>query len=377
MTKLLRQLSPEPAIQNNSETIVAEVKKPSVDYSAFETEQRLEQNFNQNYKPEEKPQEKPVETPQEKVEEKPVEKEPVKIPEEKPAEPTEEPVLGFKEHLTLGKEGELTFVSTAKELGMDITEDNLGAFKQAYEKKLEAVKNEAWSGNLMAELAKEPPEVQEAYLLAKSGQSVAAIEQKISQVNSLLGKQNYDLVKLDLEERGYDEDQVAQKLEELTESGKIDSLGEQIRQDLIPVKEQIVKSRGEFLNKLKEQETNRIAESNQKVRTDLEAELKTTKEFLGLKLHESTPDTILKRFGEGKYDDLRMANPKMFLQSILLKEFGDMAVNELRQKAQAKVIQKQAEELHNVPIVRQGNNGKPIDTQTSAMDRLEEQFRRK
>lgn len=418
MTKLLKQLNVEPAIQGDgASNAAANTSKPTVDYSAFELE--IQKNFGaEPPKPkEESAIQKTAEelsaevsankTPEQLAAEKATSEAKIaedarlaeeakkfegKTPEEieaiKKAELEIKPEnqgtiapLRFKDDLQLGKEGELTFTSLAKELNLEVKEDNLNALKEAVVAKLESTKNEAWSGNFMAELEKEPAAAQEAFLLAKQGISLEEIAKPVAQIEMLENLPNFELVKKDLElstdEYGQklSTEQIESRLTELTEKGEIDKYGNFVRTQLNEVKNVKIKERVDFITTLKANEQKRTETENRKVYESLESQLKNTKEFMGRPLHESVAPRILKQFAEGKYNDMRMPNTTKLLNAIMFEELGTMAINEIRQESQSKIIQTHAKELHNIPPVIQ-NGVKSSNAQTTPFGELEQQFKR-
>ena len=417
MTKLLKQLDNEPAIQGGGASASAETPpSKGVDYSAFE---EIEKTFSNETEP------KPAAATTEKTAEQLVAEQAQKTPEqldvekasaatklaeetrlaedakrfegktpeeietikktdlEKPASQEAKPLLKFADDLTLGIEGELTFASLAKELNLDVKENNFNAFKEAVTAKLENTKTEAWSGNFMRELEKEPIAVQEAFILAKNNLDLSEIAKPVAQIESLMSLSNFDLVKKDLE-LSKDEynvpltkEVIEQQLAEITEKGDIDKAGNFIRGELNKSKEFELERRTHLINDLKAKEQVRVENEIKKVQESLENQLKNTKDFMGIQLDDTVGKGIIKRFQEGKYNDMRINNPEKLLKAILFEEFGDYAINEIKQSAQSKVIQKQMKELHNIPPAQPVGNLQTRSINTGKFSEIEEMFAKK
>lgn len=362
MIKLLKQLNQSPANQNSSESTVAEptIKPGVVDYA------KLEEAFGDNSTPEVKTEvAKTTITPEKTTEVTPIETntvakdekviESTKTPEQLEADKkateltaaTTEPVLRLADDVKLG-EDKYDFISLGKESGFEVKEDNLKAFKEAQNEFVEAQKKESWSGNLLKELEKEPAEVQEAYLLAKSGQSVKAIETTLQNFDYHLSLSNFDLAKAELESNDLAPEVVEAQLEKLTEEGRIDVFAQKIREDINKGKETTIKQRTDFFTNLKAKEQNRVVEEKKQLISSLEKEAKGITDFNGLKFHETVPTGIVRNFEQGKYN---LKDPKFLIKAFMAYELSEAAIKETRQKTQAEVLKTHMQSLTNTPTV--------------------------
>jgi hypothetical protein len=365
MKRLLKQLFPDPGMQGSSETTtVAETEKPKgVDYTLFQEafadrtkkpdQQTITEPAAETATPTTQAATKPENAAEQKTENtaKPDEKtEGVKTPESTEVK-AEEPVLKLQDDIKLG-EGNYNFITAGKELGYEVKEDSLKAFKEAQAAFVESQKKDWWEGNLVKELEK-VPEALEAYLLTKQGQSVKAIDTTIQNIDHHLKLSNIDLVKAELETTGLSEDVVELQIEKLVEEGKVDAYAGAIRDTLSKTKDETITKRSEFLNELKAKEQNRHVEERKQLISALEKEATGLKEFAGLKLHETVPAGLVRNFENGKYN---VNDPKFILGAIMWQEFGQNAINEIRQKTQAEVLKSTMQQLTNTPTVDSAKN---------------------
>ncbi len=166
---------------------------------------------------------------------------------------------------------------------------------------------------------------------------------------------NLDIVKAELEAPAnkLSADEVEAQLEKLTEDGKIDAFATQIRNDVNESIKTITGQRETFFNELKTKEATRSSEEKKAFATNLEKELKGVTEFGGLKLHETVPSGIVRKFEQGAYD---FKDPKFVSKAIMAVEFYEQAIKEMKQKTTADVLKEQMKSLTNTPTQNSAKN---------------------
>lgn len=250
----------------------------------------------------------------------------------------------------------LNWKTTSKELfGEEMEGETFEDFKKNFGSFKEKLQNEARSESLIEQISKEPVEVQEAFLLMKNGYDLQEVMKPAHEADALLSLNNYDLVKWDFARKGFDPEAIDQRMEKLAENGEIDKLAGPIRNSVEEFKAGVLNERKQFVEGLRAQEQNRAIQEKQKAAAELQAELKKTADFMGTPLNDAIRDGIVKRFNEGRYDGLRN-NTQALLNAIMFQEFGQTALNELKQRERAAAIEAHTKGLHNVPIKQQGIN---------------------
>lgn len=261
----------------------------------------------------------------------------------------------FKGEEKVGDE-EFSWSALAKRLtDSDIKADTFEDFSKTFDDFKEKLKSEARGESFTEMLAKEPAQVQEAFLLAKNGVSLEEISKPAHEAEYLLSLSNYDLVKWNLSNKGFDPEAIDMKMEKMAESGDVDKEAGPIRKSVEDFKQSVLKERTEFIENLRAQEQNRHIQEKQKVASGLMEALKKTPDYLGTPLNDMLRDGIVKRFNEGRYDDLRNS-PQALMQAILSTEFGEQAMMSLKQRERAAAIEAHTKGLHNTPPVEKGMN---------------------
>lgn len=273
----------------------------------------------------------------------------------KPAEgakPDAAPILEpapfkFSDQQELGKD--VSFQTVGTKYGFEVKENTPTAFDEGFKNHIKAIETKASETSFLSQLEKEPAAVQEAYLLAKNNFSLDEIAKPTQQIDNLLGLSNIDLAKAELDTNKNLSAAIKEaELERLTTSGELDGYANDIRVGLNERKTEIAAWRTNNLQQLMEKEkTRQVAESTQRL-TSVEKAIMEVTEFMGIPVTAETQKGFVQRLKLGNYNDV-LNDPKAIATAIMHKEMSQYALNELKQKAIAPIIEKQIKDQHNIP----------------------------
>ena len=334
-----------------------EMFEPTYDPSVIKAEKEIEKKVEEEVK-EQAPEGLSLEKQEESGEEKKEEK--VEGTESKETEVKEtelELSLEGIEPLTLEPESKV-WQETAKDLfGVEVAEDTHEAFVAAAKQAIQLAEEKGKQATIDSELAKLPVEAQVDFLLLQAGYTREEINEPTKEIDTALAMANIDLVKYDMELKGYSPEMIEREIEELTAKGLIDHEAEKHRLFLNGARVDVLNERADLANK--------VATSYQaKLQAEKEAELQTmtqafdtVKNFMGHAVNENTRKEMARLYSEGKYDSV-LNDPIKRAEFLMYHNFGEKVLNNIRNKAMEEGREKVTKHLSNIPPSVQSNNAK-------------------
>jgi hypothetical protein len=257
-----------------------------------------------------------------------------------------------------GGESEKVWIETARELfGREVETDSYEAFAEAAKVAISEAEERGKSTTLDKELARLAPEAQTDFLLLRAGYTRDEINAPTKEIDSLMELSDLDLIKKDLEMRGFSNELVERELELLTEkelveheAGKLKLILQQARESTIAERNQLAQ------NVATNYQAQLQAERNAEAQTMSNA-FNTVKDFMGSPINEEVRNQLAKKYAEGDYDRI-LNDPAKKAQFILQHHFGEQAMKNIRNKALEEGREKATKGLSNIPPVPQHNNSK-------------------
>jgi len=247
---------------------------------------------------------------------------------------------------------------TAKDIfGVEVAEDSYEAFVEASKQAIQAAEEKGRNATIDSELAKMPVEAQVDFLLLQAGYTREQINAPTKEIDTALSMANIDLVKYDMELKGYSPELIEKEIEILTEKGLIDHEAEKHRLFLNGARESVLNERADLANK--------VATSYQaKLQAEKETELQTmtqafdtVKNFMGHAVNENTRKEMARLYSEGKYDSV-LNDPIKRAEFLMYHNFGEKVLSNIRNKSMEEGREKVTKHLSNIPPSVQGNNAK-------------------
>lgn len=366
-----RNLSPDEATGGSGATeatvtpnfgmLSDEMFEPTYNAAEVKAEKEVEQKVEQDNK-EQTPSDLSLEKQEEqKGEEKPSEETEQKVEKSEESESAEEDKaddfeLKLDESNIDGKQETKIWQETAKDLfGVEVQEDSYEAFVDAAKIAIQEAEERGKASTIDSELAKLPVEAQVDFLLLQAGYSREQINEPTKEIDSALGMSDIDLVKYDLELKGYTQEMVEREIEHLTEKGLIDHEAEKHRLFLKQARESVLKERADLANQVATNYQAKLEAEKQAEYQTMSKAFDTVKDFMGQAINENTRKEIAKRYTEGKYDAI-LNDPIKKAEFLMYHHFGEQVVKNIRNKALEEGREKVTKHLSNIPPVVSKNN---------------------
>jgi len=277
---------------------------------------------------------------------------------EKPAE--EEDVFQIPASESDELEEELKWVDLAKESGFEIKEDTFEAYKEAQKSYIELQKQEALKTYQDVDFKKHietlPPESQLLIIGLKSGLTQDQIEAPFKQIAFYKGLEDADLVAEDLKLKGFEDDVINNKIEKLTEDGKLEIEAKELR-TILDINENNLLT--QKLNEVKELEQNITLAHQTKMKEEaaiIVQQLDTVEKFMEAPLSKNNKKFVAEKLLAGAYNDA-MRDPKVIAQFALFVEFGEKGIANLKNKMYEKGRDEKVNKLHNIPpVIKSGSH---------------------
>ncbi len=348
----------EATVTPNLGMLTEEMFEPTYDPKAVKAEKQVEEKVEQDNK-----EQSPADLSLEKQEEQPKEEE--KKVEEK-VEGTEKKEESKTEDLELKLDGETlelkeetkVWQETAKELfGVEIAEDSHEAFVEASKQAIQLAEEKGRQATIQSELAKLPVEAQVTFTLLQAGYTQEQIMEPTKEIDKAIEMSNIDLVKYDMELRGYSSELIEKEIEILTEKGLVDHEAEKHRLFLKNARESVLSERESLAKQVATNYQARLEAERQAELQTMTQAFDTVKDFMGHAINENTRKEIARRYAEGKYDAI-LNDPIKKAEFLMYHNFGEQVVKNIRNKALEEGKEKVTKHLSNVPPVPQQNNAK-------------------
>ncbi|MCC7514553.1 MAG: hypothetical protein IT212_07655 [Bacteroidia bacterium] len=225
----------------------------------------------------------------------------------------------------------------AKQFNLDLSTDTFEEFKEKIEAKAEL------------NISKLKPETQRLIKFTEAGGTVDDFAEPLSKVDQALILSDVDLAERHLIASGWkDEEKIANKLEQMVESGEVEVVAEQARLRLneyrTQIKNEIIENRIKAKEKYDLQAANAPKEEAKAIKVALESRT----DFLGTPLSKDNREKIAKNFESGKYHDL-MKDPQAIADFALFTEYGKLGQQNLKTAAIREWKEKNKHLFHAVP----------------------------
>ena len=185
------------------------------------------------------------------------------------------------------------------------------------------------------------------------------------QIDGWLALDNSALVREDLKYRGYDEDVIDNKMEELTAEGKIDIKAKELRFDLGKGREEILQQRQQIVSQRAAEIEQVQKQSKEREINQLKETLNNTSEFMGVNLTKEAKELIAKKLQSGAYEQ-ELSTPQLKVNAILHKEFGQKFTEYAKNKFRSEGKMTEVKKLANVPPLKTTSAGvEKVNTQTN------------
>lgn len=365
-----RNLSPEEATGGSGTTeatvtpnfgmLSEEMFDPSYNASEVKAEKEVEEKVEQDNK-EQTPadlslDEQEEQKGEEKSEEKSEEKVEGSVESEKEEESEADFELKLDETNIDGKQESKVWQETAKDLfGKEVQEDSYEAFVEAAKSAIQEAEERGKMSTIQSELSKLPPEAQADFLLLQAGYTREQINEPTKEIDVALAMSDIDLVKYDLELKGYTPEMVEKEIEKLTEDGLVDHEANKHRLFLKQARESVLQERADLANQVATNYQAKLEAEKQAEYQTMTQAFDTVKDFMGHAINENTRKEIAKRYTEGKYEAI-LNDPIKKAEFLMYHHFGEQVVKNIRNKALEEGREKVTKHLSNVPPVPSKNN---------------------
>lgn len=261
--------------------------------------------------------------------------------ETKPPAPADKPGYSWKD--------------VAKEFKMELKEDTLESFKEAFEAKSEV------------NLTKFKPETQRLIKFTEAGGSIDDFVQPFSKIDAAMALSDADLVDEHLKLTGWNDDERREaKLQRMVEDGEVDIVAGNLRKELNNYRETIKNDIIEKRTKAQEAYDKRSGEARIEEAKVVKQQLDGIKEFMMTSVSDDNRAYIAKKFEAGGYES-DFKDPKVLAEFFLWKEFGKTGMQNIQTKIKREVEREYLNDRHNVPP-RNGKAGSVVKATPSGQD---------
>lgn len=271
-------------------------------------------------------------------------------------ETAEEPVLELKSDDVqdvpqVFEEGDWRAV--AQDLGVSIKENSWEEFQNTFKEQFVPKAELEQAAQLSREkvLSEFPPEVAAAIELAALGIDKALIFEPTKQIDGWLSLESAALVREDLKARGFSEDSIDAKIEQLIENDKLERDANLIREELKIAREQTLQQRTQLVQQKTQERERVLLQAKEQEFTQLKQVLDNKQDFMGINVSKDAKEAIVRKIQAGVYDK-KFSSPEFKLNAILQEEFGAKIPDFIRTKAFNEGKMTEVKKLANIPPVK-------------------------
>lgn len=255
------------------------------------------------------------------------------------------------------QEEESSWIKAGKEIGVDLTADDFEEFKTKIQEKETASYEKGKAEAKKIELEKYTPEAQKLieFLNSDPNVSVEDFVNPLKELDAVLSLDDEGIVRKDLELKGWDEDQIDNRIALLEKSESLDSTAYELRK-LVEGNKEIVKNT--LVEEKKEQVKQRqseFLEEAKKENEQIKSAIEKTDSFMGKKLNKDVKDFLTKKWETGEYRKMMQINAEVAVKSMLHHYLGEQATKEIAKDSFQKGRDNIQEKLHNIEQI--GNGG--------------------
>lgn len=266
---------------------------------------------------------------------------------------------------------ETTWPDVAKDLGVELNDNNYESFK-------EAIKNAK-----EISIAKYKPETQRLIKFTEAGGKIEDFIEPTSKIDAAMKLADADLVESALFNEGWTNEETRnKKIAQMSESGELEIVAKNLRTKLSDIRkkevETIIDARIKAQEKYEEQQRNAPKNEAKFIKEVLEKK----KEFMGTPLNENNIKKIVTKYEQGLYHE-DFKKPGDIADFLLWKEYGQAAMKNLRVLMERELKAKYKDKFHNMPPanlkagVRRTNNHLSGQAPEGNFDLLERDLVRK
>lgn len=254
-------------------------------------------------------------------------------------------------------EEESSWLNVAKEIGIELKEDNFEEFKTKLAEKETTAYERGKSEASKIEINKFTPEAQKLieFLNSDPNVSVEDFVNPLRELDSVLSLDDEGIIRKDLELKGWESEAIDKRIDLLEKQDALDSTAYELRKVVENnkeiVKNRLVEGKKADLEQKKSEYINQVKQENEQIKSSIDK----TETFLEKKLPKDVKDFLYKKWETGEYRKLIQSNPDVAVKSMLHYYLGEQAAKELKKDAFQKGRDNIQEKLHNVEKI--GNNG--------------------
>jgi len=243
--------------------------------------------------------------------------------------------------------------AVAQDLGVSIKENSWEEFQNTFKEQFVPKAELEQVAQLSKEklLAEFPPEIAAAIELASLGIDKALIFEPTKQIDGWLSLESAALVREDLKARGFSEDSIDAKIEQLIENDKLERDANLIREELKIAREQTLQQRTQLVQQKTQERERVLLQAKEQEFTQLKQVLDNKQDFMGINVSKDAKEAIVRKIQAGVYDK-KFSSPEFKLNAILQEEFGAKIPEFIRTKAFNEGKMTEVKKLANVPPVK-------------------------
>jgi hypothetical protein len=277
-----------------------------------------------------------------------------KLGEEGETKKTEEEGFKLPGEVTTKQEVEAKWADIAKEVGFEINEDTFEAFvsgqKEFIENTKKTAKEEVKEVSFKEQIAELPAESQLLMIGLRQGLTREEIEKPFKMISEFKALSDADLVAKDFELKGYPEDLIAHKIEQLTTDDKLELAAKELRLILDQNEKGLMEQKLKEVKELEESSEKIFKEKLAKETDEVAKFVNMHDKFLDSPVSQKNKQYLIDQWKSGKYQALAK-DPKVIVEFMLWKEFGEQGVANLKNNLKSKMVEEKAREMHNNPPV--------------------------
>jgi len=184
--------------------------------------------------------------------------------------------------------------------------------------------------------------------LAALGIDKALIFEPTKQIDGWLSLESAALVREDLKARGFSEDSIDAKIEQLIENDKLERDATLIREELKIAREQTLQQRTQLVQQKTQERERVLLQAKEQEFTQLKQVLDNKQDFMGINVSKDAKEAIVRKIQAGVYDK-KFSSPEFKLNAILQEEFGAKIPEFIRTKAFNEGKMTEVKKLANLP----------------------------
>lgn len=246
-------------------------------------------------------------------------------------------------------ESESTWSTLGKDLGIELKEDSFESFKESIDTIKAQAKEEGKAEATKLEMEKLTPQAQKAieYLNANPQNTIEDFINPLKRIDEVLVLDNENLLRKDLEARGWEADRIEERISILTDEGKLESEAYGLRKELENVR---ATTEGQIVEDAKAeaaQRTTLLQQQYEKESKEVMNILAETKTFMGFKIPDNARQYIQKQWESGEVRKAFQSSSKDVVEFMLHKYLGQDALKELKKTSFQKGRDDIQGKLHN------------------------------